>query len=176
MTERTELERQLLAKAAQYLPGKSNGNTNYPEELNFIVREGKAGRVWDVSGNEYVDWLMGSGPMILGHAHPAVTEAVMEAVARGSTFFANNDQAVMLAEELCKAVPCADKVRFTTSGTDACFQAMRAARAYTGKEKDPQIRGRLSRHQRLRHDVRVRLGQYRVSPVRSQQRWHPARS
>ena len=141
MTERTELERQLLAKAAQYLPGKSNGNTNYPEELNFIVREGKAGRVWDVSGNEYVDWLMGSGPMILGHAHPAVTEAVMEAVGRGSTFFANNDQAVMLAEELCKAIPCADKVRFTTSGTDACFQAMRAARAYTGKEKILKFEG-----------------------------------
>lgn len=141
MTERTDLERQLLAKAAQYLPGKSNGNTNYPEGLNFLVREGKAGRCWDVSGNEYVDWLMGSGPMILGHAHPAVTEAVLEAVRRGSTFFANNDQAVMLAEELCNAVPCADKVRFTTSGTDACFQAMRAARAFTGKEKILKFEG-----------------------------------
>lgn len=141
MTERTEMERELLAKAAQYLPGKSTGNTNYPEELNFLVREGKAGRVWDVSGNEYVDWLMGSGPMILGHAHPAVTEAVLEAVGRGSTFFANNDQAVMLAEELVRAIPCADKVRFTTSGTDACFQAMRAARAYTGKEKILKFEG-----------------------------------
>ncbi len=141
MTERTELERQLLAKAAQYLPGKSNGNTNYPDELNFLVREGRGGRCWDVSGNEYVDWLMGSGPMILGHAHPAVTEAVLQAVARGSTFFANNDQAVMLAEELCNAVPCGDKVRFTTSGTDACFQAMRAARAYTGKEKILKFEG-----------------------------------
>lgn len=141
MSERTEMERELLAKAAQYMPGKSNGNTNYPEDLNFLVREGRAGRVWDVSGNEYVDWLMGSGPMILGHAHPAVTEAVLEAVGRGSTFFANNDQAVLLAEELCKAVPCADKVRFTTSGTDACFQAMRAARAYTGKEKILKFEG-----------------------------------
>ena len=141
MTERTELERELLAKAAQYFPGSSTGNTSYPEELNFLIREGKAGRVWDVSGNEYVDWLMGSGPMILGHAHPAVTEAVMQAVGRGSTFFANNDQAVMLAEELVRAVPCADKVRFTTSGTDACFQAMRAARAYTGKEKILKFEG-----------------------------------
>ena len=141
MTERTELERELLAKAAQYFPGNSTGNTNYPEELNFLIREGKAGRVWDVSGNEYVDWLMGSGPMILGHAHPAVTEAVRDAVGRGSTFFANNDQAVLLAEELVRAVPCADKVRFTTSGTDACFQAMRAARAYTGKEKILKFEG-----------------------------------
>ena len=141
MTERTELERELLAKAAQYFPGNTTGNTKYPEELNFLIREGKAGRVWDVSGNEYVDWLMGSGPMILGHAHPAVTEAVREAVGRGSTFFANNDQAVMLAEELVRAVPCADKVRFTTSGTDACFQAMRVARAYTGKEKILKFEG-----------------------------------
>ena len=141
MAERTELERDLLGKAAHYFPGNSTGNTNYPEELNFLIREGKAGRVWDVSGNEYVDWLMGSGPMIMGHAHPAVTEAVLEAVGRGSTFFANNDQAVMLAEELCKAIPCADKVRFTTSGTDACFQAMRAARAYTGKEKILKFEG-----------------------------------
>ena len=141
MTERTELERELLAKAAQYFPGNSTGNTKYPDELNFLIREGKGGRVWDVSGNEYVDWLMGSGPMILGHAHPAVTEAVREAVGRGSTFFANNDQAVMLAEELVRAVPCAEKVRFTTSGTDACFQAMRAARAYTGKEKILKFEG-----------------------------------
>ena len=141
MTQRTPLERELLEKAAQYMPGSSTGNTNYPDELKFLVREGKGGRVWDVSGNEYVDWLMGSGPMILGHAHPAVNEAVLSAVGRGSTFFATNDQAVLLAEELVKAVPCAEQVRFTTSGTDACFQAMRAARAYTGKEKILKFEG-----------------------------------
>ena len=141
MAERNALEHELLAKAAQFLPGQSNGNTAYPDELNFLVREGRAGRVWDVSGNEYIDWLMGSGPMIMGHAHPAVTEAVLRAVGRGSTFFANNDQAVLLAEELVNAIPCADKVRFTTSGTDACFQTMRAARAYTGKEKILKFEG-----------------------------------
>ena len=141
MTQRTPLERELLEKAVQYLPGSSNGNTSYPDYLNFLVREGKGGRIWDVSGNEYVDWLMGSGPMILGHAHPAVTEAVLSAVGRGSTFFANNDQAVLLAEELVNAVPCAEQVRFTTSGTDACFQAMRAARAHTGKEKILKFEG-----------------------------------
>ena len=141
MTERTPLERELLAKAAQYFPGSSTGNTNYPDELKFLVREGRGGRVWDVSGNEYIDWLMGSGPMILGHAHPAVTEAALSAVGRGSTFFTTNDQAVLLAEELVRAVPCAEQVRFTTSGTDACFQAMRAARAFTGKEKILKFEG-----------------------------------
>lgn len=139
--QRTQLEQELLAKAAQYLPGSSTGNTNYPDALKFLVREGKGGRVWDVSGNEYIDWLMGSGPMILGHAHPAVTEAVLSAVGRGSTFFATNELAVLLAEELARAVPCAEQVRFTTSGTDACFQAMRAARAFTGKEKILKFEG-----------------------------------
>ncbi len=141
MTQRTPLERDLLEKATQYFPGSGTGNTSYPDDLKFLVKEGKGGRIWDVSGNEYVDWLMGSGPMILGHAHPAVTEAVLSAVARGSTFFTTNDQAVLLAEELVKAVPCAEQVRFTTSGTDACFQAMRVARAYTGKEKILKFEG-----------------------------------
>ena len=141
MIQRNQREQELLAKAAQYLPGSSTGNTNYPDELKFLVREGKGGRVWDVSGNEYIDWLMGSGPMILGHAHPAVTEAVSQAVGRGSTFFTTNEQAVMLAEELVNAVPCAEQVRFTTSGTDACFQAMRVARAFTGKEKILKFEG-----------------------------------
>ena len=141
MTQRTPLERDLLDKATQYFPGSGTGNTSYPEDLKFLVKEGKGGRIWDVSGNEYVDWLMGSGPMILGHAHPAVTDAVLSAVSRGSTFFATNDQAVLLAEELVKAVPCAEQVRFTTSGTDACFQAMRVARAYTGKEKILKFEG-----------------------------------
>ncbi len=141
MTQRTPLERDLLEKAAQYFPGSGTGNTTYPDGLKFLVREGKGGRIWDVSGNEYVDWLMGSGPMILGHAHPAVTDAVLSAVSRGSTFFTTNDQAVLLAEELVDAVPCAEQVRFTTSGTDACFQAMRVARAYTGKEKILKFEG-----------------------------------
>ena len=141
MPQHTPRERELLEKAARYLPGGTAGNTSFPGELQFLAREGRGSRVWDVSGNEYIDWLMGSGPMILGHAHPAVVEAVTQAVGLGSTFFTTNEKAVMLAEELVKAVPCAEKVRFTTSGTDACFQAMRAARAFTGKEKVLKFEG-----------------------------------
>ncbi len=141
MAQRTPEERRLLDKAAQYFPGGNNGNIGFNDDLNFLVREGRGSHIWDVSGNEYVDWLMGSGPMVLGHAHPAVTEAVIKAVEQGSTFFANNEKAVLLAEELVKAVPCADQVRFTTSGTDACFQAMRAARAYRGREKILKFEG-----------------------------------
>jgi glutamate-1-semialdehyde 2,1-aminomutase len=140
MPEHTSREQQLLEKAAQYLPG-GGGNTHFPSELQFLAREGRGSHLWDVSGNQYIDWLMGSGPMILGHAHPAVVEAVTEAVSQGSTFFTINEKAVLLAEELANAVPCAEKVRFTTSGTDACFQAMRICRAFTGKEKVLKFEG-----------------------------------
>ena len=123
------------------MPGGGSGNTNFPDSVNFLAREGRGGHIWDVSGNEYVDWLMGSGPMVLGHAHPAVVEAVTEAVGQGSTFFTTNEKAVLLAEELVNSVPCADKVRFTTSGTDACFQCMRAARAYRKRDKILKFEG-----------------------------------
>jgi glutamate-1-semialdehyde 2,1-aminomutase len=141
MAKRTSLEGALLAKAARYLPGGNLGNLSLQDDLDFLVKEGRGSHIWDVSGNEYVDWLMGSGPMILGHAHPAVVEAVMKAVEQGSTFFATNEKAVLLAEELVEAIPCAEQVRFTTSGTDACFQAMRAARSYRKREKVLKFEG-----------------------------------
>lgn len=141
MAERKARERELLDKATRFMPAGSSGNTNFPEALNFLAREGRGSRIWDVSGNQYVDWLMGSGPMILGHSHPAVVAAVTEAVGQGSTFFTTNERAVLLAEKLVAAVPCADQVRFTTSGTDACFQCMRAARAYRRREKVLKFEG-----------------------------------
>ena len=141
MTGRSSRERELLEKAARYLPAGGSGNTNFPDSVNFLAREGRGSRIWDVTGNEYVDWLMGSGPMVLGHAHPAVVEAVVDAVSQGSTFFTTNEKAVLLAEELVNSVPCADKVRFTTSGTDACFQCMRAARAYRSGTKCSNLKG-----------------------------------
>ncbi len=141
MVNRNAREMELLEKASRYLPGGGSGNTNFPDSLNFLAREGRGSHVWDVSGNEYVDWLMGSGPMVLGHSHPAVVEAVQEAASQGSTFFTTNEKAVLLAEELVNSVPCADKVRFTTSGTDACFQCMRAARAYRKREKILKFEG-----------------------------------
>ena len=141
MARRSDAEKRLLEKARRYLPGGNGGNLALPTELDFLASRGQGARIFDVSGNEYVDWLMGSGPMILGHAHPAVTEAVIKAVEGGSTFFATNDKAVELAEEMVNAIPCAEQVRFTTSGTDACFNAMRACRAFTGKEKVLKFEG-----------------------------------
>ena len=141
MARRNDAEQRLLEKARRYLPGGNGGNLSLPTELDFLASRGQGAHIFDVSGNEYVDWLMGSGPMVLGHAHPTVTEAVIKAVEGGSTFFATNDKAVELAEEMVNAIPCAEQVRFTTSGTDACFNAMRACRAFTGKEKILKFEG-----------------------------------
>ncbi len=141
MAERTALERELLEKAARFLPGGYTGNLKMPDTTRFLVREGSGSRVRDVSGNEYIDWLMGSGPMVLGHAHPVVVEAVMQAVPMGSTFFATNERAILLGEELIRAVPCAEQVRYTTSGTDACFQCLRIARVFRGRDKILKFEG-----------------------------------
>ena len=141
MHERSNEEKELLAKAASYFPASSTGNMVVDRDHRFILRRGKGSRVWDVSGKEYIDYLMGSGPMVLGHAHPAVVEAVVEAVQNGSTFFAGNESAVLLAEEIVKAVPCAEKVRYTTNGTDACFQCLRIARSFRRRDKILKFEG-----------------------------------
>ena len=130
-------EREMLEKARQYLPGGSLGNVS----LDVVIREGRGARVWDLSGNEYVDYMLGSGPMILGHAHPEVMAAVREQLERGYTFFASNEYAIQLAEEIVKAVPCADKVRFCSTGTEATLYAMRAARAFRKRDKVLKFEG-----------------------------------
>ena len=141
MPQKSHEEHLLLHKAARFLPEGSLGNVALDDAHSFIVKRGSGSRIWDVSGNEYIDYLMGSGPMVLGHAHPNVVQAVVEAVQGGSTFFATNHYAVELAEELVRALPCAEKVRFTTSGTDACFQALRIARAYRRRDKILKFEG-----------------------------------
>jgi glutamate-1-semialdehyde 2,1-aminomutase len=138
---RTTEEQQLLKRAAQVLPGGSLGNHRLDDEYAFIVKEGRGSRIWDASGNEYIDYLLGSGPAVLGHAHPAVVSAVEEALRKGSTFFTQNEYAIALAGEIIDAVPCAEKVRFTTSGTDATFQCLRLARAYRKRDKVMKFEG-----------------------------------
>jgi len=127
----------LVEQARRVLPGGSFGNM--PAEV--ILKEGKGGRVWDESGKEYVDFLLGSGPMFVGHAHPEVTAAVQAQVPSGTTFFGNNRHGIALAEAIVDAVPCADQVRFVCSGTEADLYAMRAARAFRKRDKILKFEG-----------------------------------
>ncbi|PZQ95278.1 MAG: aspartate aminotransferase family protein [Cereibacter sphaeroides] len=125
------------ARARAVLPAGGFGNF----DPAMFIREGKGSRVWDEDGREYVDYLIGSGPMLLGHGHPEVLEAIYEQLPRGMTFFANNSVGVELAEEICRAVTCAEQVRFLASGGEADMYAMRLARAYTGRDKILKFEG-----------------------------------
>ena len=126
-----------MDRAAAVLPGGGLGNF----DPSVFIREGKGSRVWDEDGREYVDLLIGSGPMLLGHGHPEVLEAVAGQLPKGMTFFANTALAVELAEAVCDAVACADQVRFLASGTEADMYAMRLARAFTGRDKIVKFEG-----------------------------------
>ena len=139
MTDPTknDAERALIDLARRVLPGGSFGNL----PVDIVIREGRGGRVWDVSGNEYVDFLLGSGPMFIGHCHPDVVAAVAEQIQRGFTFFAGNEYGIRLAAELVEAVPCAEQVRFTSSGTEADAYALRLARAYRKRDKILKFEG-----------------------------------
>ncbi|MDP2333987.1 MAG: aminotransferase class III-fold pyridoxal phosphate-dependent enzyme [Reyranella sp.] len=127
----------LVETAKRVLPGGSFGNM--PAEV--ILKEGKGGRIWDEAGKEYVDFLLGSGPMFVGHAHPDVTAAVQAQVPLGTTFFGNNRHGIALAEAIVEAVPCAEQVRFVCSGTEADLYAMRAARAFRKRDKILKFEG-----------------------------------
>jgi glutamate-1-semialdehyde 2,1-aminomutase len=134
---RSDAERELIETAKRVLPAASFGNM----AGDVVIREGRGGRVWDESGNEYVDFLLGSGPMLVGHGHPEVIAAVQEQVAQGTTFFANNRQGIALAEAIVDAVPCAEKVRFVSSGSEADAYAMRLARAFRKRDKILKFEG-----------------------------------
>jgi glutamate-1-semialdehyde 2,1-aminomutase len=127
----------LIDTAKRVLPGGTFGNM----AGDVVIREGRGGRVWDENGQEYVDFLIGSGPMLVGHAHPEVTAAAQARIAQGTTFFANNRWGIELAEVIVDAVPCAEQVRFVSTGSEADLYAMRAARAYTSRDKVLKFEG-----------------------------------
>ncbi len=99
----------------------------------FITR-GEGAHIWDADGNRYIDYVGSWGPLILGHAPPAVVEAIVAAARHGTSFGASTPAEVDLAEAVLQAYPAMDKVRFVSSGTEATMSAIRLARAYTGRK------------------------------------------
>ncbi|UWQ33712.1 aminotransferase class III-fold pyridoxal phosphate-dependent enzyme [Leisingera sp. M527] len=124
-------------RARAVLPAGGFGNF----DPGIVIREGKGARVWDEDGKEYIDYLIGSGPMMLGHGHPEVMEAVLEQLPKGMTFFASNTRGIELAEEICRAVPCAEQLRYVSTGGEADMYAIRLARAFTGRTKIVKFEG-----------------------------------
>src|SRR5262245_17333013 len=138
---RAESQRNLLATAGQVLAGGGRGLCNLPDEVNLVVAAGRGGHVTDLAGRDYVDYHLGSGPALLGHAHPAVTAAVAAQLGKGTTYYFLNEPAIRLAERVVAAVPCGGQLHYTGSGTEATFFALRVARAHTGRTKVLKFEG-----------------------------------
>lgn len=132
---------EIVQRAARVFPGGVLGSHRSGPGLEFAVREGRGAYLWDTDGRRYIDYLLGSGPMLLGHAHPAVVEAVQRQLGRGSTYMLLNEPIIELAEELVRAVPCCEQVRFTSSGSEATFFALRVARACRRRDKILKFEG-----------------------------------
>lgn len=136
--------RQLFDQAQQFLPGGVNSPVRSFRAVAgsppFMAR-GQGSRVWDVDGNEYIDYLGSWGPLVLGHAPPAVVAAVQETAANGTSFGAPVEQEVELARLICAALPSVEQVRLVSSGTEAGMSAIRLARAYTGRSKIVKFAG-----------------------------------
>lgn len=134
---RISTQSEWIERAAAVLPGGGFGNF----DPGIIIRQGKGSRVWDENGKEYVDLLIGSGPMLLGHGNEEVQEVVFEQIPKGMTFFANNTAGIELADQICQAVPCAEQLRYVCTGSEADMYAMRLARAHTGRNRILKFEG-----------------------------------
>ena len=139
--DRSAEHESLVTQARQYFPGASNGNAALSGEHSFVIAGGQGAYVHDPDGRRWIDYLLGSGPMIVGHAHPDVNAAVRDQLDKGSTFFNLNDKSIELAGEIIDAVACADQLRFTSTGSEATFFALRVARAFRGRDKILKFEG-----------------------------------
>ena len=128
----------LFAEALRYIPGGVNSPVRAFRAVGgqpFFVDRARGAHVWDVDGNEYVDYVLTWGPAILGHAHPQIISAVKAAADHGTSFGIPNPLEVTMAKRICALVPGVQKVRMTNSGTEACMSAIRLARGFTKRDK-----------------------------------------
>jgi glutamate-1-semialdehyde 2,1-aminomutase len=147
------------ARARQLLPGGSIGDLTLPGGETFVAASGNGARLRDVLDREFLDLVCGSGAIVLGHAHPSVASAVSEQAKRGTHFYGLTDRALEMAEALVDAVPCAEQVRFTSTGSEATFYALRLARAFTSRDVVLKFEGSYIGH----HDY----GMFGVKPASS---------
>jgi glutamate-1-semialdehyde 2,1-aminomutase len=149
MKRKTTRSASYMAQAQELIPGGVNSPVRAFGSVGgtppFIDR-GQGSNIWDVDGNRYVDYVLSWGPLILGHAHPAVVEALSEAVKRGTSYGAPTRLESELAELVVNTVPSVEMIRFVNSGTEATMSALRLARAYTGRDKIIKFAGNYHGH------------------------------
>jgi glutamate-1-semialdehyde 2,1-aminomutase len=137
MSRKLDLSRELQKRAEKLIPGGVNSPVrafrSVGGEPPFIVR-GEGAHLYDADGNDYIDYVGSWGPLLLGHAYAPVVEAVIEAARKGTSFGASTPSEADLAEEVVRAIPSLEKVRFVSSGTEATMSALRVARAFTNRK------------------------------------------
>ena len=145
----TSRSSEVYERALRVLPGGVNSPVRAMRSIGrdpIFIAAGNGPIITDVDGNDYVDWVCSWGPLILGHAHPAVLNAVTDAASRGTTFGAPTEGEVRLAEEVAGRIPSVEMMRMTSSGTEATMSAIRLARAVTGREKILKFAGAYHGH------------------------------
>jgi glutamate-1-semialdehyde 2,1-aminomutase len=137
-----ERSAELLSESRRYLAGGVASSLRAVQKpVPLFAESGSGSRVRDVDGNVYIDYLLAYGPLILGHAHPALSQAVHDAMQKGATFGLQHGGEIALARRLTELLPCADRVALSGSGTEAVMLALRLARAYTGRSKVVRFHG-----------------------------------
>jgi glutamate-1-semialdehyde 2,1-aminomutase len=131
---RTDAHANAVHRARAVVPGGTTNSASMPADLQFIVERGEGAELIDVDGRRIVDFVLGGGPVVLGHAHPRILEAVERAIRDGGHHFALHRRTLELAERICHLVPSAEMVRFTGTGSEATFHGLRLARAVTGRQ------------------------------------------
>ena len=131
----------LYEEAVNYLPGGVNSPVRAFKPYPFFVEKAKGSKLFDVDGNEYIDYCLGYGPIIMGHANDKIVEESIRQVGLGTDYGVPSQQEVQLAKEVVKRVPCAEMVRFCNSGTEATMSAIRLARGITGRDKIIKFEG-----------------------------------
>lgn len=140
-----EKSKNLFKKAVEMIPGGVNSPVRAFKSVHrdspIFIKKGQGSKIWDEDNNEYLDYICSWGPLILGHNHPTVVEAIQEIISNGSSYGLPTRYEVELAELIIECVPSIEKLRLTTSGTEATMSAVRLARAYTKRNKILKFEG-----------------------------------
>lgn len=132
---------ELFSEARDVLAGGVTHSSRYWDPYPIFVDRAEGSKIYDVDGNAYIDYWLANGTMFIGHNNPAVVRAVQEQLQRGSQFGLSNIPMLELAQKIKKMVPCAEKLRFANSGTEAVYHALRVARGYTRRNKIAKFEG-----------------------------------
>jgi len=140
---RTKKSRQWYQEASDHLPGGVTGNVKFHKPYPIYASRAKGSHLWDLDGNDYIDYMLCFGPLILGHGHPKVIKAIHDQLERDGTaiFGPPHEMEAKMAERLNRIFPCAERARFTNSGLEATMHALRVARGYKRKNRVAKFEG-----------------------------------